>query len=104
MAKMNRLEKLPYAELEELRNRIDRIMLERHNSTRDEVRRTIIALLSHYDLSVRDLFGRRPPNPVAVKYRDPKNSENTWTGRGRMAGWLVAATECGKAKPEDFLI
>jgi hypothetical protein len=42
--------------------------------------------------------------PVAVKYRDPNNPANTWTGRGRMPLWLVAATEGGRAKKEDFLI
>ncbi|HKD56360.1 MAG TPA: H-NS family nucleoid-associated regulatory protein, partial [Hyphomicrobiaceae bacterium] len=37
-----------------------------------------------------------------VKYRD--NAGNTWTGRGRMPRWLVAATRGGKAKKEDFLV
>jgi DNA-binding protein H-NS len=39
-----------------------------------------------------------------VKYRDPKNPENTWTGRGRPPRWLAAAMKGGKAKKEDFLI
>jgi DNA-binding protein H-NS len=39
-----------------------------------------------------------------VKYRDPSNAANTWTGRGRMPRWMVAATKGGKAKKEDFLI
>jgi len=34
---------------------------------------------------------------------NPRNPENTWTGRGRMPRWLVAATKGGKAKREDFL-
>jgi DNA-binding protein H-NS len=38
-----------------------------------------------------------------AKYRDPHNSENTWTGRGRMSRWMIAATKGGKAKKEDFL-
>ena len=44
--------------------------------------------------------GRGSRGKVAVKYRDPSNSANTWTGRGRM----TAATKGGKAKKEDFLI
>jgi DNA-binding protein H-NS len=36
------------------------------------------------------------------KYRDPKTGE-TWTGRGRPAGWLKAYLDAGKKK-EDFLI
>jgi hypothetical protein len=49
----------------------------------------------------RSRGGRRS---VAPKYRDPKNPENTWTGRGRMPRWMAAALKGGKAKKEDFLI
>jgi len=41
---------------------------------------------------------------VAPKYRDPKNPGNTWTGRGRMPRWMVAATKGGKSSKDDFLI
>ena len=40
---------------------------------------------------------------VAVKYRDPENQENAWTGRGMMPRWLRAKIDAG-AKLEDFLI
>lgn len=40
---------------------------------------------------------------VAVKYCDPGNQENTWTGRGMMPRWLRAKIDAG-AKLEDFLI
>jgi hypothetical protein len=35
-------------------------------------------------LSLDEVFGkgRKGKGTVAVKYRDPKNAENTWTGRG----------------------
>jgi len=36
------------------------------------------------------------------KYRDPKTGD-TWTGRGRPAGWLQAHLDAGKKK-DDFLI
>ena len=105
MAKINGLEKLSFAELGELRNRIDRMMVEKRNEARDEVRRNVTAMLKDHGLSIGDLFGKgRKGGAVAVKYRDPKNPENTWTGRGRMPRWLVAATKGSKAKKEDFLI
>lgn len=34
----------------------------------------------------------------AIKYRDPNNPENTWTGMGRMATWLMEL----KKKGEDI--
>jgi DNA-binding protein H-NS len=41
---------------------------------------------------------------VTIKYRDPNDPANTWTGRGRTPRWMVAAMKGGKAKKEDFLI
>jgi DNA-binding protein H-NS len=48
--------------------------------------------------------GRSGKGLVAIKYRDPKNPTNTWTGRGRMPRWMVAATKSSKARKEDLLI
>ena len=40
---------------------------------------------------------------VAPKYRNPANTKETWTGRGKQPRWLAAETVKGK-KLEDFLI
>ncbi|MGV8932630.1 MAG: H-NS family nucleoid-associated regulatory protein [Luteimonas sp.] len=40
---------------------------------------------------------------VAPKYRNPANTKETWTGRGKQPRWMAALTKKGK-KPEDFLI
>ncbi|MCZ7597193.1 MAG: H-NS histone family protein [Gammaproteobacteria bacterium] len=40
---------------------------------------------------------------VAPKYRNPANSRETWTGRGRKPLWVVAAPESGK-KLQDLAI
>ena len=54
---------------------------------------------------LKDIFGKgRRGGTVAVKYLDPANPDNTWTGRGRMPRWLVAATKGGRKKKEDFLV
>jgi DNA-binding protein H-NS len=71
------------------------------------LRQRVVDLVKEHGLDVRDLFGRgggKGKGSVAAKYRDPKNPENTWTGRGRMPRWMAAATKGGKAKKEDFLI
>ncbi|MCG8392464.1 MAG: H-NS histone family protein [Pseudomonadales bacterium] len=41
--------------------------------------------------------------PAKVKYRDPNNSSNTWTGRGKRPLWLQDALAKG-AKLEDFAV
>ena len=38
-----------------------------------------------------------------VKYRDPANLENTWSGKGRTPRWLQAYLDAGKSK-EAFLV
>ena len=47
--------------------------------------------------------GRGKERSVAAKYRNPKNSDEVWSGRGRMPFWLGAELKAGKAR-EDFLI
>lgn len=41
--------------------------------------------------------------PVATRYRNPDNADETWTGRGKQPRWLAAKIAAG-AKIEDFLI
>ena len=106
MARSPDLEKMSYAELAEMEVRIQRLKIERQNSERAAVRKKLIDLAKQHGFDVRELLdGRRKgKGSVAAKYRDPKNPQNTWTGRGRMPRWLTAATRGGKASKEDFLI
>ena len=46
-------------------------------------------------------FGLR--GPVAPKYRNPQNPEETWAGRGLRPKWLATAVKAGKSV-DDFLI
>lgn len=46
---------------------------------------------------------RRPYPKVVPKYRNPKNPEETWAGRGKQPRWLTAQLRSGK-KLDDFLI
>ena len=101
----NSLDSMSFAELAQMQARIERLKVEKQNSERNELRQRIIAMAKEHGFEISDLFsnGRNGKGSLAVKYRDPHNTENTWTGRGRMPRWLVAATKGGKAKREDFL-
>ncbi len=46
---------------------------------------------------------RRPYPPVRPKYRNPKNPEQTWSGRGKPPRWLSPQLRAGR-KLDDFLI
>ncbi len=107
MARTNGLEKLSFAELSEMEAQIERLKAEKQNAERNALRQKLIDIARQHGFEIHELFGKGRKGgkgTVAPKYRDPKNPENTWTGRGRMPRWMVAATKGGKAKKEDFLI
>lgn len=107
MARMNGLEKMSYSELTQLRTDIDRLLVEKQASEKTALRQRLADMAKAEGFSLEDLLGkgtRKGKGTVAVKYRDPKNPTNTWTGRGRMPRWMTAATKGGRVKKEDFLI
>ena len=106
MARSGDFAKMSYSELTKMQADIERLKIEKQNSERSEVRQKLTEMATQAGFDITELFGRgrKGKGTVAVKYRDPKNAENTWTGRGRMPRWMVAATKGGKAKKEDFLI
>ncbi len=106
MARPSELEKKSYAELSEMQAQIERLKVEKQNAERSSLRRRLTDLAKSHGFDIQELFGKGPKGKgtVAIKYRDPNNSVNTWTGRGRMPRWLVAATKGGKTKREDFLV
>ncbi len=106
MARTTDLEKMSYVELAEMEGEIQRLKIEKQNAERVEIRQRLTDLAKQHGFDIRELFGnaRKGKGTVAIKYRNPKNPENTWTGRGRPPRWLAAATRGGKAKKEDFLV
>jgi DNA-binding protein H-NS len=106
MARMSSLDKMSYAQLAALRTRIDGLMVVKQSAERAALRQKLADMAKEHGLSLEEVLGKRRKGKgsVAVKYRDPKNSENSWTGRGRMPRWMVAATKGSKAKKDDFLI
>jgi DNA-binding protein H-NS len=105
MARSKNIENMSYAELAAMQVRIERAKIEKQSSERAALKQKIADMAKEAGFDLRDLFdGRRGKGKVAVKYRDHSNAANTWTGRGRMPRWMVAATKGGKAKKEDFLI
>jgi DNA-binding protein H-NS len=107
MARPKSMEKMSLAELSKMQADIERIKAGKQNSERAVVREKIMSIAKEHGFDIHELFGRKgngkgARGKVAVKYRD--NAGNTWTGRGRMPRWMVAATKGGKAKKDDFLI
>ena len=108
MARSKNIENMTSAELAAMQARIERAKIEKQGAERAAVKQKLIDIAKEAGFDLRELFGKggraKGKGSVAIKYRDPKNPANTWTGRGRMPRWMTAATKGGKAKKEDFLI
>jgi DNA-binding protein H-NS len=106
MARSKNIENMSFAELTAMQARIERVKVDKQHSERTELRHKLTDMAKQHGFDIHELFGRgrKGKGSVAIKYRDPNNSANTWTGRGRPPRWLAAATKGGKVKREDFLI
>jgi DNA-binding protein H-NS len=97
------LEKMPTGKLKSLRAEVEAMIASKVAERREELQSQLSKLL---EISGSG-NGRHSEHPktraVAVKYRNPKNADEFWSGRGRMPLWLGAEIKTGKAR-EQFLI
>ncbi len=105
------LTKLSRKDLTKLGKDIDRELKKRERKAKAEAKKKIQAIAQEAGFAVSELVQEVKPTKrksgkrakAKVKFRDPKNSKNTWAGRGRMPKWMVAEIEKGKKK-EDFAV
>ena len=103
MATINGLEKMSYAELLKLQERVEIAIEEKRVEDADATKEQLRAMAEKAGFSLNDLFGKRGGKKLKgeIKYRNPKDSSQTWTGRGRKPNWLVDAVKKG-AKLDGF--
>ena len=99
------IDKLTHKDLVELHQDITVAMAFRRKDDLAELRNKMAALAGESGFELEELIGSSKRGakrgPVAVKYRNPKNPGQTWTGRGRKPNWLVDALKKGQ-KIESF--
>ena len=93
-------------ELKALRKEVDKAISDFGKRKRTEALKEIQAVAKKHGLSVEDIVagkskGRASKAPP--KYRNPDNSDQVWSGRGRQPAWYKAAIAAGK-KPESLEI
>lgn len=105
MAKINGLDNLSYAELVNLQKRIEEAIAEKRVSDAQATKEALRAMAEKAGFDIKELFGKRgsPKGAGVAKYRNPKDTSQTWTGRGRKPNWLVEAVKKG-AKLDSFAI
>ena len=105
MAKINGLDTYSYPELLKLQERIEAAIAAKRAEDAQATKEQLRAMAEKAGFDIRDLFGKRgsPKGSGVAKYRNPKDSSQTWTGRGRKPNWLVEAVKKG-GKEESFKI
>ena len=106
MARTKRIDNLSHARLLDLQKRIEAAIVERKATEAREVKEKLQALAEKSGFSLMELFGGKrggKRGPAAIKYRNPKDTSQTWAGRGRKPNWLVDALKKG-AKIDSFSV
>lgn len=105
MSKVN-IDKFTHKELLELQQEIAVAIGRRRNEELAELKRKMAALAGESGFEIEELLGSKrggKRGPVAVKYRNPKDATQTWTGRGRKPNWIVEALKKGQ-KMDSFAV
>jgi len=81
---------------------------EKEKAEKETVKAELAALAKSKGFDMTELFGNGPKaakekKTVPPKYRNPADSTQTWTGRGRKPKWVVEALASG-GNMDDFLI
>jgi DNA-binding protein H-NS len=105
VAKINGLDKLSYVELINLQKRIEEAIAAKRAEDAQATKEQLRAMAERAGFDIKELFGKRGSSKGTgvAKYRNPKDSSQTWTGRGRKPNWLLEAVKKG-AKIESFAI
>jgi len=103
MARSNDLNRLTYAQLIALEEKIRKAIADRR-LRKHVTRQQLKNMAKKAGCDINELFGKRGrKGSSSVKYRNPKDPTQTWTGRGRKPNWLVDALKKG-GKLDSFAV
>src|SRR5688572_22952275 len=101
------VETLSFDALLDLKMRVDAEVTSRSATELEALKQRLLLVASSTGVTVDDLF-KPPPKErkkreFTVRYRDPENPENTWTGIGKMKKWLQEKLDAGH-QIEEFAV
>jgi DNA-binding protein H-NS len=108
MAALN-YDKMSLKELRDIEGRVAAALVKAHEREKADLKHRIEEMTGKAGMSVQDLYGMTKGRgagkggKVAIKYMNPDNKGETWTGRGRQPRWLAAKLSKG-GKINDFLL
>lgn len=102
--KVSQYQKLSLEELRALQAAITEEIQRRQNKA--SAVEALLAQMREKGLTVADLDllrTKKPGKKADIKFADPDNPQNSWTGRGKKPVWLANALEAGKSL-DDFKV
>lgn len=103
------LKDLPLDELSKIAQVATIAIQEKHEIEMLEAWKVFTNKVKELDMSVDEALAicykkvKRAERVVPIKYQDPNNENNVWSGRGKTPNWLTTYIESGKSK-DDFLV
>ena len=99
---MQDLSKYSISQLQALEVQVIEELKTRHFLSVSQAREQILHIAQNAGISVAQLAAIKSPktpkaNPIAMKYRNPNNAAQQWSGRGRQPAWVKEWNETGKA-------
>lgn len=106
MAKIPDLEKFSLDELKTLQKDVEKAIKGFADRRRAEALKAVEAVAKEHGMSLDEIVGGKGKKRVAkpaIKYVNPDNPLQTWSGRGRQPAWYKDAVKGGKS-PESMEI
>ncbi len=91
------LEQMSRKELLALQRDLEKALAAAERREREAARKEAEAAVAKYGFSLEDITGggKTKSSGAKIKYRNPDNPEQTWSGRGRKPGWVHEALARG---------
>jgi DNA-binding protein H-NS len=99
----DKLKNIPLKDLLSLQEILNEAIEVRRDTEKQELLEKMTTLASESGYSLDELISDKPKKSVKIKYRNPDNFSESWTGRGRKPKWIQKLLDSGK-KLEDFEI
>lgn len=94
------LDNLSVAQLRDLQENVKKQLKVREQKDLDEARAKVLRIAQSVGKSIKELVGDgkvvKATQTVAVKYRNPKDTSQQWSGRGRQPKWVKEWIDSGK--------
>lgn len=92
------LSNMSLGDLRNLQDQIKQEMKKREQQEVQKAREQIMAIAQSVGVPLKDLISatRGKTGSVAVRYRNPNDASQQWTGRGRQPKWVKEWVEGGK--------